>query len=64
MCCRCIQLILMLVVVVVVAVIICKSVGVGSKASSSPLPTLGVSFRSRSSLLGRCNTLLVMLAVS
>ena len=39
---RCIQLLLMVVVVAVVVVIICKSVGVGSKSSSSPLPTLQV----------------------
>ena len=42
-------------------VIICKSLGVGSKSSSSPLPTLGVS--SCSSLPGRCSMILMMLAV-
>lgn len=61
MCCRCIQLLLMVVVVVVVVVIICKSLGVGSKAPSSPLPTLAVI--SRSGLPGRCSMHMMMLAV-
>ena len=48
---RCIQLLLMVVVVAVVVVIICKSVGVGSKSPSSPLPTLQVSILLESAVM-------------